>query len=171
LLRLEADEVPSGGLAMGIFPVRKARRGCCFKLRIDGVCNFERELSMGGRVPSVGFTESSPFDMDNMGGLPSRSDLVAKSIWIEGDGQVFVQNAVDGSSSRLAIAKGEPTISHVLNEKDSIEYFWCDGFVEVTVNGEAIYSISHANLPTPPKKPVYALIDCCHAVCKVTAMA
>jgi len=175
LLRLEAAEVPSGGLAMTIFPVRKTRRGCCFKLQIDEVCNFECDISRGGRLPSVGFTSWSPSEVDGIGGLPSKLEISPTSVWLRGDGVAFVGleqlDWVHGAICSQEVTFTEPLFPHILKPEDNLEFTWGAGLIEVGVNGDLLYRIKHASIPKPAKKPVYALIDCSYAASKVTLVA
>merc|ERR1719198_300481 len=157
---------------MSIFPVKKTKKGYLFKLRIDDVCSLERSISNGGWLPSVGFTEMTPCNMDNIGGLPSTLESSAKTICFRGDGCVFTQsedtNLAEKDSSMKEVARAEPAFPHVLEPEDSLEYLWGSGLIECCVNGEILYRVKNKDIPRPPKKPMYALVDCCHATCKAT---
>jgi hypothetical protein len=174
LLRLEADEAPSGGLAMSIFPVRKTRKGFTFKLQVDDLCGFERDIPKGGVLPSLGFTELSPWDIDGKGGLPCKMESLAKCVWIRGDGHIFVQSqdvssaADDVSAQEVGCA--EAAFPHVLTVEDNLECSWGAGFFELAVNGETLYRLRNSTIPKAVKKPMYALVDCCYATCKSTLM-
>lgn len=174
LLRLEADETPSGGLAMSIFPVRKTRRGFIFKLQVDDVCSFERDVSKGGWLPSLGFTELSPWDIDCKGGLPSNMESLAKVVWMRGDGHVFVQSQSVGGADEDASAQeagcAEAAFPYVLTVEDNFECLWGAGMFELAVNGETLYRLKNSAIPKPTKKPMYAVVDCCFAACKATLM-
>jgi hypothetical protein len=176
LLRMEADETPRGGLAMSIFPTKKAPRGCSFKVRIDQVCNFEADVSKGAWIPSLGFTEVTPANMDILGGLPSLIESCAKIICLRGDGTVFARSAeehwVHGDTPHSAVMERKPISPYALNVGDTLECLWGKGLFEVSAAGDqdpaVIYKIKDSAIPKPPKKPMYAVIGCCYATCKVT---
>eukprot|EP00930_Biecheleria_cincta_P068950 TRINITY_DN56769_c0_g1_i1.p1 TRINITY_DN56769_c0_g1~~TRINITY_DN56769_c0_g1_i1.p1 ORF type:complete len:603 (+),score=103.19 TRINITY_DN56769_c0_g1_i1:107-1915(+) len=169
LLRLEADEAPSGGLAMSIFPVRKTRKGFTFKLQVDDLCGFERDVAKGGWLPSLGFTELSPWDVDGRGGLPCKMEMLPQGVWMRGDGHVFVQSQdLSGAADGVSAGCAEAAFPHVLNIEDNIEFVWGSGGLELAVNGETLYRLKNSVIPKPSKKPMYALVDCCYAACKTT---
>eukprot|EP00929_Paragymnodinium_shiwhaense_P001102 TRINITY_DN10131_c0_g1_i1.p1 TRINITY_DN10131_c0_g1~~TRINITY_DN10131_c0_g1_i1.p1 ORF type:complete len:580 (-),score=142.77 TRINITY_DN10131_c0_g1_i1:534-2273(-) len=173
LLRLEADEVPRGGLAMSIFPVKKLKRGCYFKLRVDEVSAYQCDLSQGGQLPSVGFTELSSSDVDALGGLPSTLEAAPVSVSFGGDGQVFVHSKegyeMEGGARchEVAYVTGIRAPC-VLKPDDMVEYVWGAGLFEVSVNGEVVYLLEDPAIPKPAKKPIYGVVDCCFAACKLT---
>lgn len=176
LLRLEANEAPRGGAAMSIFPVKKTPRGCTFKVRIDEVCGLECDIGKGGWLPSLGFTGLSPAGMDSLGGLPSLIESSAKSLCLRGDGAVFSrpeeENSADVDSTCSPIVAAQPSTAYVATPGDTIECLWGKGLIEVTVPSDdgvtLVYRVKNGAIPKPPKQPMYALVDCCYATCKVT---
>lgn len=178
MIRLEANEIASGGVAMSIFPMKKSSRGCSFKVSIDEVCSFEPDVSKGGWLPSIGFTEVTPATMDEMGGLPSLIESTAKSVCLRGDGRVFVRkedgNWADGDAACAEVMSAEVVSAYVVKAGDVLECFWKAGSLEVTVlcddENTVVYRAKDKAIPKPPKKPLYALMDCCHAACKLTLL-
>jgi hypothetical protein len=175
VIRLEANEVPHGGVAMSIFPLKKTPRGCSVKVRIEEVCNFERDISKGGWLPSVGFTELTPSGMDGIGGLPPHIESTSKSVCLRGDGRLFLRpqdsHWAEGDVPHVETVTAQPD-PYVINAGDTLECLWGKGLFEVTIHGEddsqQIYKVKNKAIPKPPKTPMYALLDCCHAVCKAT---
>jgi hypothetical protein len=174
ILRLEANETPFGGLAMSIFPIKKAPRGCSFKVRIDELCSFETDVSKGAWIPSMGFTEVTPANMDAMGGLPKLIHSCAKSVSLRGDGSAFARPAeehwVHGDVATQPISPATQPISPYVLTADTLECLWGKGLFEVSVAGDStvLYRIKDGAIPKPPKKPMYALIGLRFAICKVT---
>lgn len=175
VIRLEADEVPRGGVAMSIFPLKKTPRGVSVKIRIEEVCNFERDLSKGGWLPCIGFTEVTPAAMDSLGGLPPRIESTAKSVCLRGDGRVFIRSEETHWSEsdvlRTETCVGEPS-PYVIKAGDTVECLWGKGLIEVSMHGddgaEQVYKVKDKAIPKPAKTPMYALMDCCYATCKAT---
>jgi len=187
LIRLEAVEVAKGGVAMSIFPIKKAPRGCCFKVRIDDVCDLgtepqspshlEREIIKGGWLPSMGFTQTAPAMIDEIGGLPNLIESTAQSLCLRGDGCVFMRaeetNCAIGEET-AQIASTKAVLAYVVKAGDILECTWSKGSLQISAESEdgegggIVYSVKDKSIPAPPKKKMYALIDCCHAACKMT---
>jgi len=176
LLRLEADEAPRGGAAMTVLPTTRTGKGCSFKVRIDEVCQIEGNISKGAWLPCAGFTQISPINMENIGGLPPLLEHTAHSVCFRGDGCVLQntssEHARKGFASVTEIASGQPYASHVLRAGDTLEFSWRTGLVQVEVKtdigSKLVYRIMDKAIPEPPTTPLYGLVDCCHAVCKMT---
>jgi hypothetical protein len=176
LLRLEADEIPSGGVAMAIFPMKKSKTGCCFKIRIDELCQFERSVTNGGWLPSVGFTEKSPAAMDEMGGPPKVLEHTAKSVCLRGDGKAFVReddsHYAVGDDIPMECGEAEIDFAYIISVGDVLECWWSNGKLEITTVGEesseTVYRLKSKAIPKPPKKPLFAIVDCSHSICKAT---
>lgn len=177
LLRLEAMETPRGGVAMSVFPVRKAPTGCSFKVRIDEVCDFEVDVSKGAWIPSLGFTDVEPADMDGIGGLPCLIETTARSVCLRGDGSMFAWS----EKEHWMIREPTPLVDecavqlsqYVIKAGDTLECLWRQGHFQVSVGSDGeyssiLYKITDPAIPRPAKTPMYALIDCSYASCKAT---
>jgi len=180
LIRLEAVEVVKGGVAMSIFPIKKAPMGCSFKVRIDEVCDVECDVSKGGWLPSFGFTHRTPAMMDEIGGLPSLIESTAQSVCLRGDGYVFVRdeevNCAVGEAPSVEVVSTQPASPYVVTVGDILECTWGKGLLVVSAedgdgDGTVVYSVKDTRIPKPPKKKMFALIDCCHGACKMTLVS
>jgi hypothetical protein len=175
-LRLEANETPRGGVAMSVFPVKKAPRGCSFKVRIDEVCDFELDVSKGAWIPSLGFTDVEPASMDLIGGLPCLIETTARSVCLRGDGSLFAWSEKEHWVIRepFPLLESAQLLSqYVVKAGDTLECLWCEGNFQVSVASDCdfssiVYKIADAAIPKPAKAPMYALIDCSYASCKAT---
>jgi len=161
---------------MSIFPLKKSSRGCTFKLSIDEVCAREGDVSKGAWLPCLGFTEKNPSAMDTIGGLPTHIECTAQSICLRGDGSLFrtentEEHLAEGDANCIEQTSGS---SYVVKAGDVLECFWGSGKIKVSVQEDdgdnVIYEIKSKSIPKPPKKPLYAIIDCCHAASKTTLL-
>lgn len=176
LLRTEADVVPTGAVAMSIFPAVKKGSMKTFKIRIESMCpQWEHRVVMGARLPSMGFTELSPSKMDNMGGLPNEVESCHQSVMLRGDGVFCKYTTVEeGECDCDLMQRSDAAVAqfpYVMKEQDTLECIWGKGFMRVEANSEVVFSINDEMIPSPPKKPVYGVIDCCYAVCRATCLA
>lgn len=173
LLRTEADVVPTGAVAMSIFPAVKKGSAKTFKIRIDSMCpQWEHRVRLGARLPSMGFTEVSPSKMDSLGGLPGKVESCHQSVMLRGDGVFCKYSEKEGEgdmqqTTEAAVAQ----FPYVMKEQDTLECIWGKGFMRLEANSEVVFSVSDELIPCPPKKPVYGVVDCCYAVCRVTCLA
>eukprot|EP00747_Dinoflagellata_sp_TGD_P154008 gnl/TRDRNA2_/TRDRNA2_177454_c3_seq6.p1 gnl/TRDRNA2_/TRDRNA2_177454_c3~~gnl/TRDRNA2_/TRDRNA2_177454_c3_seq6.p1 ORF type:complete len:596 (+),score=94.72 gnl/TRDRNA2_/TRDRNA2_177454_c3_seq6:146-1789(+) len=195
LLRLEADESPEGAAAMSIFPVAKKQRSVSFKVMINEVS----DQWPGNRLPSLGFTEVAPAQLDDMGGLPRALEFTAKSMVVRGDGRLFRRSKETNHSCDVGIGDGTGignavprapadevqqssvqasfAFPYEVAVGDCLECTWGSGFVSVSVNDVELFRIDDSDelgvtIGDPPRKvPLFAIVDCCYAACKVTLMA
>lgn len=191
ILRLEADHITHGASVMSVFPVNKKTREIRFKVRIDAVCKtWNCDLSTGGFMPSFGFTEVSPIAMDGIGGLPPRIEMTAKSVCFRCDGHYFrrVQDGhyhpetKSGEGEEYVIPAEEILqgaqpesilMPYVVKAGDVLECVWGNGFIAIEADGMEIFRAQDREvIGSPPKKTqLFAVFDCCHAVCKATLVS
>lgn len=89
LLRLEADRISKGAVAMSIFPVLQKPGARCFKVRIDDVCQeWGCDLGHGAVLPTLGFTLATPAQVDKLGGLPEDVESTPQSVMLISGGRV-----------------------------------------------------------------------------------
>jgi len=197
LLRLDADEKPRGAMAMSIFPVRRKGREVSFRMTINEICDqWPTNAAAGGRLPSVGFTDVTPAAMDEMGGLPKALEFTAKSLCMRGDGRLFRRsqdsnytgdpNADDPHPTDEIQSSSGPTsakFSYTITAGAGLECVWGPGYISVSLDGSSesmgdneVFCVKDSEElgvsigAPPPKTPLFAIIDCCYAACKVTLM-
>merc|ERR1711920_756722 len=106
--------------------------------------------------------------MDSIGGLPSMIESTAKSVCLRGDGSVFVRSAdehwVHGDLPNSPVLSAQPLSPYVVKAGDTLECLWGKGLVEVSASDDEgsviLFKVKDANIPRPPKKPLYALMGC-----------
>eukprot|EP00747_Dinoflagellata_sp_TGD_P154005 gnl/TRDRNA2_/TRDRNA2_177454_c3_seq3.p1 gnl/TRDRNA2_/TRDRNA2_177454_c3~~gnl/TRDRNA2_/TRDRNA2_177454_c3_seq3.p1 ORF type:complete len:587 (+),score=105.29 gnl/TRDRNA2_/TRDRNA2_177454_c3_seq3:146-1762(+) len=186
LLRLEADESPEGAAAMSIFPVAKKQRSVSFKVMINEVS----DKWPGDRLPSLGFTEVAPAQLDDMGGLPRSIEFTAKSLVVRGDGRLFRRSQDTNYSCNVGADTVAPhdevqqslleasfAFPYYVRVGDTLDCTWGNGFVCISVNDEELFRIEDSDdlgitIGAPPSKAhLYAIVDCCYGALKVTLMS
>eukprot|EP00747_Dinoflagellata_sp_TGD_P205035 gnl/TRDRNA2_/TRDRNA2_78757_c2_seq1.p1 gnl/TRDRNA2_/TRDRNA2_78757_c2~~gnl/TRDRNA2_/TRDRNA2_78757_c2_seq1.p1 ORF type:complete len:189 (+),score=31.99 gnl/TRDRNA2_/TRDRNA2_78757_c2_seq1:49-567(+) len=172
---------------MSIFPVKRTQREAKFKVQINNICSqLPTDLAADGRLPSLGFTEITPALMDEMGGLPTKLEYTAKSLCIRGDGRVVRTSGKEhykpGQDApglfQEAVGPTSTLFPYSVAAGDSLDCVWGPGYISVLVNDEELFRVEDSDglgvdIGRPPtsKTPLFGIIDCCHAACKVTLMA
>jgi len=54
---------------------------------------------------------------------------------------------------------------------DTFECVWGKGFIRLEVDGEILFQVKEPSIVGPPKKPIFGIVDCCYAACRVTLVA
>eukprot|EP00930_Biecheleria_cincta_P097878 TRINITY_DN89562_c0_g1_i1.p1 TRINITY_DN89562_c0_g1~~TRINITY_DN89562_c0_g1_i1.p1 ORF type:complete len:465 (+),score=87.54 TRINITY_DN89562_c0_g1_i1:71-1465(+) len=141
LLRTEADVVPTGAVAMSIFPAAKKGSAKTFKIRIDSMCpQWEHRVQMGARLPSMGFTEVAPSKMDSVGGLPGKVEACHQSVVLRGDG-VFCRYTTDeeGEGVMQSMEAAAAQFPYEMQEQDTLECVWGKGFMRLEANSQVVF--------------------------------
>jgi len=172
VLRLEADTVPKGAVAMSVFPASVGGRARSFRLRVDAVCaHFKQEGVEVKWLPSMGFTEMSPAVMDDLGGLPNDIEDIPESITLRGDGQLCqFRDGKKCSATGVKLMRPQAS-SYQVCAGDALECTWFPGCMNIRANGEVILEVQHQMIHDPLEHAVYGVVDCCYAACKVTLLS
>eukprot|EP00929_Paragymnodinium_shiwhaense_P014495 TRINITY_DN122403_c0_g1_i1.p1 TRINITY_DN122403_c0_g1~~TRINITY_DN122403_c0_g1_i1.p1 ORF type:complete len:508 (+),score=102.12 TRINITY_DN122403_c0_g1_i1:85-1608(+) len=187
-MRREPHEVPHGCVLMSgqSVPVGLQRR-CYAEVTVEGV------LSSWSRLPVVGFTCMTPQQVKEDESIPGRCPLASclgEAITIGGVGEAWMRLAPDCFLPRMG-QKTEDGVSYkcrqsgvpphkrragiVLKEKDVLGFEYreqpspsCGGgcSIGLFVNGSEILSFEFEK--TLPDKPVYAVVDVCYSMFKVS---
>lgn len=180
LLRLEAETRQlEGAMAMTIFPVTKKGNQCSFKVRIDQLCAVapsikKSEVCRTARLPTLGFTTVKPSDMDHLGGLPIEADTTPASVLLFGNGvaQVSEDLRQDEFGNWRSAFPAPAENSYDLTPGDTMECTWGKGFIRLAIANQVLWEVKDsAIVGVQPRKPIYGIVDCCGAVCRVTLMA
>jgi hypothetical protein len=178
LLRLEADTVAEGATAMSIFSVaRKATHAghmkCSFKVRVDEVCEgWARTMQPKPRMLTMGFTTIKPADMDALGGLPKDLKATPSSILLFGDGCAHISADLGQGEVWCTSVPTSTAIAYKMKAKDTLECTWGKGFMKLEANGELLFEVKDPLIVgLPGNTPVFGVLDCCYAACRVTLMA
>jgi len=171
VLRLEADTLPTGAVAMSVFPALVKDCARSFRLRIDAVSDhWKHGVIEGTWLPSMGFTEMSPAVTDDLGGLPNHIEDIQQSVTLRGDGQLFkVRDTIKCSATREEL--GLEASSYQACAGDTLECTWVPGCMTIRANGKVILEVRHQMIHDPPEHAVYGIVDCCFAVCKLTLLS
>lgn len=100
---------------------------------------------------------------------------------MHGDGTVCIRSRdchFEGSVGRTGYPPEEikylkptkPVAPYTICAGDNVEMIWGKGSMEMQCNGETIFKVQDKQIDPPPKKAAYAIVDCSHAVCKMTLM-
>lgn len=170
LLRLEADRVATGAIAMSIFAAdrnKPAHRS--FRVEVDEICpQWGTKLYEAARLPSLGFTKLSPVQVDELGGLTEEWQSMADSVCMCGDGSVFLSS--NGETKQVAEAV-VPSFDYDVKAGDVLEFFWTKNAVRVEADGEVVRAFEDPSIGSPPKDALFPVVDCSHAVCRMTLKA
>merc|ERR1712228_819998 len=130
---------------------------------------------------AMGFTELTPAQIDELGGLPAEIERTGKSLVMSGNGTISMRSQeshYEGSITKGGYPPGEikflnktePLCNYAIAAGDNVEMIWGKGFMEMQCNGDTIFKVQDKQIDPPPKKSAYAIVDCSHAVCKMTLM-
>jgi hypothetical protein len=170
LLRLEADKVATGATAMTIFAIDKARQGKrSFKVQLDEICPcWGTKMSEAAQLPFMGFLKSTPSEIDALGGLPAELQSLAGILCMTGDGHVFMSS---GGETKQLGETAPPCFDYEIKATDNLEIIWSKNKIQLEANGDVLRTVQDPMIGSPPKEPIFGVIDCSYAVCRLTLMA
>jgi len=172
LLRLEADTVADGAIAMTLFPASKKPSQRSFKIRVDQLCEaWGLNVEHTAVLPSMGFTTVAPAAMDEMGGMPADVKNTPESILLSGNGRAHVSSEHCGGTAWHSESSVLPKSPYRMTAGDTFECVWGKGFIRLEVDGEILFQVKEPSIVGPPKKPIFGIVDCCYAACRVTLVA
>jgi hypothetical protein len=176
LLRLEADRVRTGAVAMSIFPVSHHKdipNSRYFKIRVDDVCPiWGRDVHKGAILPTMGFTLMTPLQMDEAGGLPNDVGRVPESVMVMGDGHALCaapdHEMGNDVVKQYAEKQGIPQFVYQIKNGDILECIWGKNWLQVQAEGQVIFEVRDDVIFPPSSEPAFAVFDLCGAVCRAT---
>jgi hypothetical protein len=173
LLRLEADRLKKGAIAMSIFPVLKKPGVRSFKIRVDDVCPvWGCEVQKGAVLPTMGFTLVPPGGIDKVGGLPANVEYIPQSVILHGDGRALGTvpdyEGVARVDRRFADNQALPKYAYTIKPNDIVECIWGDGYLKMAVEGKEIFSVQDPCIFAPSHEPAFAIVELVGAVSRAT---
>lgn len=175
LLRLEADRIRKGAVAMSIFPVEKKPGTRHFKIKVDDVCPiWGCDVQRGSALPTMGFTLATPGEIDEAGGLPEDVEYIPQSVMITGNGRALCAVTDHEMGGKVVVhhadQQGQALFPYKVKPQDTIECFWGKGFLKIVVEGQTLFEVRDPVIFAPARDPAYAILDCCGAVSRTTLM-
>eukprot|EP00746_Dinoflagellata_sp_MGD_P126101 gnl/MRDRNA2_/MRDRNA2_61025_c0_seq3.p1 gnl/MRDRNA2_/MRDRNA2_61025_c0~~gnl/MRDRNA2_/MRDRNA2_61025_c0_seq3.p1 ORF type:complete len:604 (+),score=129.60 gnl/MRDRNA2_/MRDRNA2_61025_c0_seq3:2-1813(+) len=176
LLRLEADRVKAGAVAMSIFPVSEKPDGSqYFKIQVDDICPvWGVDVHKGSMLPTMGFTLMNPTQVDEMGGLPPDIGAIPETVVFKGDGAAFAVapdcEGMGEAVKQFAERKAKALCPYTIQNGDLVECIWSKRSLRVEVQGKVIMEVKDMVIFDPKGAQAYAVFDLCGAVCRATLM-
>jgi hypothetical protein len=175
LLRLEADRVKTGAVAMSVFPVAEKPDMRSFKVQVDDVCPiWGVDVNKGAVLPMMGFTLLSPSQMDEIGGLPHDIRKIPESVIFTGDGGALSvapdHEGMGDAVQQYASKKSIPHYPYKIQNGDIIECTWGKNWLKVEAQGKLIHEVRDMVIFPPSHEPAFAVFDLSGAVCKCTLL-
>lgn len=173
LLRLEADRVKQGAVAMSIFPAQERPDVRYFKIQIDDICPiWGVDCHKGALLPTMGFTLMTPEQIDAQGGIPADVGRIPESVIMNGDGgalSVVPDNEGMGEAvKQFADKKGICQFPYKIKSGDILECVWGKGWMRVETQGKVIWEVRDMVIFPPKSHQAYAFIDLAGACCRVS---
>lgn len=158
---------------MSIFPVEKKTSVRYFKIQVDDICPlWGCDVKQGAILPTMGFTLTSPAEMDEAGGLPLDVGCVPESVIMTGDGSAFgaVTDHEMGNAvvQHHASKQAKPQFPYKIKNGDILECIWGKGHMKIQAAGQAIYEVNDEVIFPPTLEPSFAVFGLCGAVCRAT---